>query len=610
MKNMASKFKLVRRFGSGILFSLILMSGCQPSGSPAPAGEVTSPPASTTPGIESEVTPTPVQEAVDQEGYAGEDLTEGERLFGMSDLTQAVYGGSDLPNLKDHYFTTSGNCTICHREMEDQAGNNVSTDIMWRASMMANASKDPYWQATVKSQIINVPGLTEVIEDKCATCHMPMARFSAAQEGEKGEIFDQGFADPDHPRHPFAYEGVSCTLCHQIEGGNFGQESSFSGHFQIDAELPHGSRLAYGPYPAAEKDAEIMAGASGFLPEEASHVNSSALCAVCHTLYTPFVNEEGEVGGSFPEQVPYLEWRHSEFAESKECQDCHMPIAEGGVVISTTSSQPRSPFYQHLFIGGNAYVLRIFHDFGEEIGVTASAEHFKRKIYDTLNQLQTNAAQLDIEAVTMEDSRLKIEISVENHTGHKFPTAFPSRRAWIHVVVQDGKGATIFESGGYDEDGSILENDNDNDPAAFETHYNTLNHEDQVQIYEAILNDVQGETTTVLLHAASFIKDNRLLPRGFDKKTADADIQVFGAALEDGDFRGGRDKVTYLVDVDEGEGPFRITARLLYQSIGYRWAANLADDGSQESALFLQYYAETPNWPVFIAGDERVFEGH
>jgi hypothetical protein len=367
--------------------------------------------------------------------------------------------------------------------------------------------------------------------------------------------------------------------------------------------------LAFGPYPATEKDAAIMAGASGFLPEEANHVNASELCAVCHTLYTPFVNENGEVGGSFPEQVPYLEWKHSDLADSTQCQDCHMPPAEGGVVISTTSTEPRSPFYQHLFIGGNAYVLSIFHDFGEEIGVTASSDHLKRKIHDTLNQLQTRAATLSIEEMRVADSVLEIDVLVENLTGHKFPTGFPSRRAWVHMVVEDGSGDIIFESGAYNSEGRILENENDAAPDIFAGHYDSIHQKTQVQIYEALLEDVQGDLTTVLLYASGYAKDNRLLPEGFDKETAEADIQVVGSAIADEDFQGGSDSITYVVDVAEAEGPFKVTANLLYQTIAYRWAVNLQSDQSPESETFLAFYQETPNWPVFIAGDERVCEG-
>ena len=34
---------------------------------------------------------------------------------------------------------------------------------------------------------------------------------------------------------------------------------------------------------------------------------------------------DGKVVGSLPEQMPYQEWLHSDYKESKSCQSCHMP---------------------------------------------------------------------------------------------------------------------------------------------------------------------------------------------------------------------------------------------------------------------------------------------
>jgi hypothetical protein len=88
-----------------------------------------------------------------------------------------------------------------------------------------------------------------------------------------------------------------------------------------------------------------------------------------------------------------------------------------------------------------------------------------------------------------------------------------------------------------------------------------------------------------------YVKDNRLLPRGFDKQTAESDIAVHGAALDDRDFVGAGDSVNYSVDLAGARGPFVVEAELLYQPIGYRWASNLkAYDKAPEPKRFTTYY--------------------
>ena len=93
----------------------------------------------------------------------------------------------------------------------------------------------------------------------------------------------------------------------------------------------------------------------------------------------------------------------------------------------------------------------------------------------------------------------------------------------------------------------------------------------QVQIYESVMKDTDGKVTTELLRGAAYAKDNRLLPKGFDKATVSRDIGVYGEAQQDKSFRGGFDDVIYAVDPAGAAGPYTVTAELLYQSIGYRW---------------------------------------
>ena len=96
--------------------------------------------------------------------------------------------------------------------------------------------------------------------------------------------------------------------------------------------------------------------------------------------------------------------------------------------------------------------------------------------------------------------------------------------------------------------------------------------------------------TTGLLTAVRFVKDNRLLPKGFDKRTAEQEIAPQGGAMNDPDFIGGGDKIRYSVQLGRAEGPFQLEAELWFQPISYRWANNLKPYNAMEPQRFTRYY--------------------
>lgn len=510
--------------------------------------------------------------------------------------------GDPLPVQTGDLFSTSGSCALCHTNMEDDSGADVSNDSFWRATMMANAARDPYWQATVRSEVMGLPDLASIIEGKCVTCHMPMARTSAVSQGETSVMFgEEGFLNSQNDLHTLAMDGVSCAVCHQIREDGLGTEETFSGGFKIDDELRSPDRLVFGPYKVEDSLARIMQASSGYRPVQGLHLTKSELCASCHTLYTPFVDAADEIAGLFPEQVPYFEWYYSSYRRTQACQDCHMPEADGGVKISIMSDTLRSPFAVHSFVGGNAYMLGILDEFGDELGVTASSENFDAAIERTLNQLQNNSATVEFKDVHLSGTRIIADVVVRNLAGHKFPTGYPSRRTWLHLTILNSSGQIVFESGGFNEDGSIIGNDNDADPEQVEQHYLAIVDQDQVQIYEAIMENTEGKITTTLMRAAAYRKDNRLLPDGFEKEAPYEDIAVRGSAMEDDDFQGGGDSIQYAVDIGSAAGPLTIKVELLYQTISFRWADNLRGKDADEIQRFLRYMDTVPNLPVVIA---------
>ena len=211
----------------------------------------------------------------------------------------------------------------------------------------------------------------------------------------------------------------------------------------------------------------------------------------------------------------------------------------------------------------------------------------------TEQQLRQDTATVEISPVRIFGNAVEFDVSVRNLTGHKFPTGYPARRAWLHVRVLDDNGQPLFESGALSPDGAIVGNDADRAPRAFEPHYDTIEQDDQVEIYESILGGADSQPTTGLLSAVKYLKDNRLLPRGFDKAIADPQVGVFGAAATDDSFNGGSDRVRYRIAVTPGRRAARVELALRYQPIGYRWARNLEEYRSAETERFLSFFRAT-----------------
>lgn len=504
----------------------------------------------------------------------------------MAATTLATRAAAPAPPL----FHTSDRCIACHNGLLTATGQDVSIGFDWRASIMANSSRDPYWQASIRRETIDHAPAAPAIEDECAICHMPIVRYEAKQQGGRARVFAHlpFGADDEHGRP--AADGVSCSVCHQIGTERLGTRESFNGGFVVQSPNEN-PRPEYGPFEVAPGHTRIMLSSSeGYRPTKSDHIRRSELCATCHTLITQALGRDGTVIGRLPEQVPYQEWLHSDYREKETCQSCHMPVVDEPAPITRVFGQPREGIRRHVFVAANFFMQRMLNRYRDALDVAALPQELTAAVDGTLAYLASRAATLKIEDVQVERGRIRADVLVENLGGHKLPTAYPSRRAWLHVSVRDAGGRTIFESGALSADGSIRGNDNDENAAAFEPHYRDVRSADQVQIYESILGDPKGAVTTGLLSAVGYLKDNRLLPHGFDKATAEPDIAVQGGAKDDADFAGGSDRVRYSVEIGNATAPFTITAELLYQPIGFRWANNLKPYQAAEPQRFTGYY--------------------
>jgi hypothetical protein len=489
-------------------------------------------------------------------------------------------------------FQTSDRCIACHNGLTTPSGKDVSIGFDWRASIMANSSRDPYWQASVRRETMDHSEAKPAIEDECSVCHMPITRYEAKLRGEPGEIFAHLPFNSKKKEGREAEDGVDCSVCHQIGKENLGTPGSYNGEFVVDPPTFQNEHLEYGPFNIVGGNQHIMqTSTGGFRPTDESHIRDSKLCATCHTLITTARGTDGKPVGALNEQMPYPEWLHSDYRDKQSCQDCHMPKVDEQTPIAKVLGVPRQGLHRHTFVAAEFFMQRMLNRYRDDLSVQALPQELTSAANETVAFLQEKAARISINRLAVNSGRLTAEVFVQNRGGHKLPTAFPSRRAWIHLIVRDGGRRIVFESGALNPDGSIQGNDNDTDPARFEPHYREIDRPDQVQIYESIMGDEHGRVTTGLLSAVGYLKDNRLLPKGFDKQTADKQIAAYGKAATDPNFTGDGDRVRYSISVGNSRGPFQVEAELWYQPIGYRWAKNLKPYGSApEPRRFNAYF--------------------
>jgi hypothetical protein len=125
------------------------------------------------------------------------------------------------------------------------------------------------------------------------------------------------------------------------------------------------------------------------------------------------------------------------------------------------------------------------------------------------------------------------------------------------------------------------------------------------------MKDPAGHVTTGLITAIGYLKDNRLLPHGFDKQTAEKAVAVYGGAPNDPNFTGGGDRVRYSMPIHNANGPLHIEAELWYQPIGYRWANSLKPyDKAEEPRRFNAYFdSMDANSAVLLAHAEVDIRG-
>ncbi|MDP3234943.1 MAG: hypothetical protein Q8N26_19330 [Myxococcales bacterium] len=493
-------------------------------------------------------------------------------------------------SMQHDVFATGKVCGDCHSASatssanRDEQGRSVDLYEWWSASAMGNSARDPLFRAVLASEMARAPAAADAISTICLTCHTPMAKLAL----EHANALPATLANTVYAAGAvgsLARDGISCTVCHQIQPTGLGLESSYTAGFVIDS-----SRQMYGPYAAPF--ANPMVGRTNFTPIQGQHVQQSSMCGSCHVLVTEALTPEGVgTGHRMGEQLTYLEWRASAFSTEgggttpASCQDCHMPDRQddGQPLTTRLARRPeggdfppvvaRSPFSRHGFAGANTLLPKLLRQGRALLQPEASDAALTAAEQRSRDLLRLQTATVSVSGLKRVGARVELTARVESRVGHKLPSGYPSRRAFLEVVVRDAAGAIVSQSGVVDTEGRLLGQNGQPLPAELvggptHPHRTRVTSADEPVVWESVMSDGHGGASFSLLGAEGFVKDNRLLPRGH-RDTAVGPLSTAAVGVTDADFIAGSDSVE--VSLPAPSTPGRVEVRVRYQTFHPRY---------------------------------------
>jgi len=517
------------------------------------------------------------------------------------------------PAGKPRHFLTSDQCFGCHSgnrygnvmlaadaRVDSKPLVNIGPYGEWRWSPMGLAGRDPIFYAQLDSEIAYLSkhraDKEKEIVNLCFSCHGAMGQRQLTLDTQGKEQFNPSFvqvtdlANPKFMYGALARDGISCAVCHHIKPTLDKSLMQFidddaTGQFQYTP-----ADELHGPF---EKPVTIPMNNSLLIkPVHDSYTQNARICGTCHTIHLP-VLDAAETGQEHDktaecqaekfsfEQATYLEWINSAYENeidpgshqsAKTCQDCHMKGTLNGNQIQTQiavvednkypATDFRGPdselnvpmratgYARHEFQGLNVYLLAMFDQFNEQLGVRkcdymssgCSGKEPTSGIPFAFRNFLDNAAQetatISVTKPTIDaQGNLIADVTITNLTGHRFPSGVSFRRAFIDFAVHStSTGEVLFESGRTNTIGAITDMNNNVLPSeqngsmgpnglAYQPHFwspgNPITRSDQVQIYEELLKDATGNFTTSFLRQDCHFKDNRILPLGWRKSGPD-----------------------------------------------------------------------------------------
>lgn len=326
-------------------------------------------------------------------------------------------------------------------------------------------------------------------------------------------------------------------------------------------------------------------------------------------------------------------------------QDTTYPDAENLASHEELEIRVRESGYRrHNFSGLNAFLLEIVKQYDEILGVrkndfmTGSTNDVDNAIENFKLIAQTQTANLKV-AAEIAQGKILADVHIENLVGHRFPSGVGFRRAFLELLVIENAGTPsekiVWSSGQTNELGVLVDEqgkplptesfDRDAQGAEqFQKHHETIDSSNQVQIYETLLHNNNGEFTTSFIHGCDVIKDNRLLPKGWRREGPAPGVLTGNflhathpgpTASQDSSYQdgSGSDSVRYKIALDPmPQGPLTVRATLYYQAMPPYFLKNLFESAPNGEATQRLHYmlsnldlegTAVEDWKLFITTD-------
>ena len=299
-------------------------------------------------------------------------------------------------------FDTSDSCHgLPQRPGHAHRARTSSIGIAWRASMMANAARDPYWQAGVRREITG--SSRRGGGDRARVLRLPhadAARTRPRPAGSSASVF--AHLPIGRRRDRRARAGRRRRLVHGLPPDRARQARrrarASTRRLRRRRPCPGRPPRGFGPYDVDAGRARVDALGHAVHADRRPRTSRSPSSARPATRCSPTRSAPtARSSASCRSRCRTWSGGTARYAKEKSCQSCHMRPSPEPMTIAIVLGQPREGVRRHEFRGGNFFMPRMLNRYRDELGVTALPQELDAAALRADEYLRDEAATLSVD---------------------------------------------------------------------------------------------------------------------------------------------------------------------------------------------------------------------